>query len=168
MPSNSFHPYHFTYLKNVLDFEPIEALQKAEFSCLDLISKLSEEQMNSAYELNKWTVKDVLQHLIDTERVFSYRALHIARDDSNELKGYDHLSYAKASQANKRTKVDLVDEYQLVRKSSICLLNSFTDEILDKVGFLEGEKLSVAAIFFIIAGHDLHHLSVLNSKYLLS
>ncbi len=118
------------------------------------------------YAIGKWTVKDILQHYIDTERVFTYRITAYARGDQQKMLSFDEELYAKNAQANKRTVEDLVAELILVRKGYIAMYKSFTAEMLISTGFgFNGNKIEVLAMAFMIAGHQRWHMKVLEEKY---
>jgi len=120
---------------------------------------------NQVYETDKWTVKDILQHLIDCERIFCYRALRIARNDKTPLPGFNENEYIPEARTERRTIDDLLYELDSVRSTSILLFNSFDDEMLLRAGICSGKNISVLAIGFTIAGHMLHHINVIKEKY---
>ncbi len=120
---------------------------------------------NQVYSPGKWTVKDILQHIIDTERVFAYRVLHFARNDRTELPGMDQNLFAENTGADERNVEDLLEEYGVVRQSTILLFRSFNDEMLLREGVCFGKKMTVLALGFTIIGHVLHHLQVLKERY---
>lgn len=117
------------------------------------------------YEPGKWTVKDIIQHLIDTERVFIYRALRIARKDKTELPSFDENMFAVNANANARGLESLVHELGHVRESSICFFDSLDAEHFMNEGICAGKEISVLGIGFTLAGHCIHHMNVLNEKY---
>ncbi len=119
---------------------------------------------NKTYAPNKWTVKDILQHLTDTERVFSYRALSFARGE-NKVTPFDEENYGKAANANDRTIEDLIEEAILVRKSTIRLYETFTTQMLNRTGIGFKGEYSVLAIGFIFSGHQRWHFKVIEDKY---
>lgn len=120
---------------------------------------------NKVYETGKWTIKDILQHLIDCERVFCYRALRIARNDKTSLPGFDENEYIPEAKTERRTIDELLYELDSVRRTSILLFKSFDDEMLLRAGMCSGKNISVLAIGFTIAGHMLHHINVIKEKY---
>jgi hypothetical protein len=124
------------------------------------------EKQNFAYAEGKWTVKELIQHIIDTERIMAYRALRFARMDSIHLHSFDEDAIAAASGANARSLADMIDELEAVRKSTILLYNSFTTEMLLFEGTASGKKINALAIGFVIAGHQTHHFNVLKERYL--
>lgn len=127
---------------------------------------ITEEQGDFRYAEGKWSIKTVLQHIIDTERIFSYRALAIARGEITPLPGYDENLYAAASEADSRSMDDLVDELFSVRNATMLLFNSLTEEALNRVGTANGASISVMALGFIIIGHEIHHMNVVKERYL--
>jgi uncharacterized damage-inducible protein DinB len=131
-----------------------------------LIGYLSEEQGNYAYDKKKWTIKELLVHVMDTERIFCERALRFARKDKTELPGFDHDIFVLNSNANQRTLKDILKEYKAIRKSTLALFKNFTPEMLEQGGIANGNKLTVHSIGFTISGHELHHLNVVKAKYL--
>lgn len=137
----------------------LELLQSNEFSALESI------QLH-AYSAGKWTINEVLQHLIDVERIFAYRALRFARNDKTELSGFDENSFAAEANTNQRNFQSLKAELIVVRQSSISLFQSFDDEILARIGVANKVEISVLAIGFAIIGHQNHHMTVINERYL--
>ncbi len=117
------------------------------------------------YAPGKWTVKDILQHIIDTERIFTYRALRFARKDSTPLPGFEEDSFAAAAQATNRSLPDLLAELRTLRLASICLFSSFTPDMLAQQGATFMGSISVLAIGFTMVGHQQHHLNVLAERY---
>ncbi len=124
------------------------------------------EKADYAYAEGKWTLKELLQHCIDTERIMVYRALCIARGEKQSLPGFDENSYAAASNANIRTWEGLVEEMQLVRKSTILMFDSFNEEQLQQRGSANNHPITCNALGFIIAGHFLHHERIVKERYL--
>ena len=119
-----------------------------------------------SYENGKWTTKELIQHLIDTERIFAYRALRFARNDSTDLPGYDHNNYVPQSKADKREFKELIEEFIIVRNSSISLFKSFSANMMLKSGNSNNNQMSVRAIAFILVGHCNHHCKVIEERYL--
>lgn len=118
------------------------------------------------YASGKWTIKEVVQHVIDAERVFAYRALRFARNDATALPGFEENDYAPASEAGRRDMPDLLDEAATVRAGTIALYRSFTPVMLTRRGTASGHTLSVHALGWIIAGHAAHHLRIIHQRYL--
>jgi hypothetical protein len=133
---------------------------------LPFFSSLTENQMAHAYAEGKWTLKEMLLHIIDSERIFAYRALSIARRDKTKLPGYEQDDYVLTSNANNRTKESLLEEYSSVRAATVTLFKSFTKEDLIQTGVANNVSVSVRAIGFIIGGHERHHLKIAKERYL--
>lgn len=132
----------------------------------EIIQPLSEEKMNYRYAPGKWTIKDMLVHLADTERIFVYRALRFSRGDETALPGFEESLFAQYARANDRDKEDIMREYSLVRESSIAFIESLSDEALNRKGMANQSQLSVRFIINLIYGHHKHHLNVLRERYL--
>jgi uncharacterized damage-inducible protein DinB len=132
----------------------------------EMIGPLSEEQMEFRYAQDKWTIKDMLVHMSDTERIFVYRALRFSRGDETPLAGFDESEYAKYTGANERDKEDIMREYSLVRESSIAFIETLSDEALNRRGTANGYPVSVRLMVNLIYGHHKHHLNLLRERYL--
>ena len=132
----------------------------------ELISPLSDEKMNFRYAPGKWTIKDMLVHMSDTERIFIYRALRFSRGDETPLPGFEESDYAEHAHANDREKEDILLEYSLVRESSIAFIVSLSDEDLNRKGTANGYPVTVRLIVNLIYGHHKHHLNILRERYL--
>jgi len=158
------------YIQRYLDLVPsgdwVKELQTSGEKTVALYSKLSEERSHFAYAEGKWTLKELLLHLSDTERIFQYRILAIGRGDKNELPGFDEELYASQSFANERHLDSLLEEYQLLRKSSQILLETMKTSALNTVGTANGNQISAETIGKLIIGHNLHHLNIIEERYL--
>lgn len=132
----------------------------------ELLITLPEKKLTSRCAAGEWTIKEILGHVIDTERILAYRALCVARDDSTELPGFDQDAYVAASGANARHIEDMLDELTAVRMTSVALFRSFDETALRKSGRANGYPLSVRAALYQIAGHELHHLNSIKENYL--
>ncbi len=137
---------------------------------LEQLSQKQEEKLtiigNEVYAPGKWSVPVILQHLIDTERIMDYRALRFARRDKTALAGYDENHYADLTLTTSRKVADLLEELKLVRVSSIYLFDSFSEDDLVQTGTANNSEVSVAAMAYAIAGHQMHHLKVIEERYL--
>jgi len=131
-----------------------------------LILSLSEARLLYRYAEGKWTVKEILAHLIDDERIYVYRALRFARNDSTELPGFDQDLFARYSEANKRGAADLLHELSLVRQSTIVFFESLDSAALVRRGVADGKNVSVRTLAYHIAGHELRHLNIIRERYL--
>lgn len=158
------------YIQRYLDLIPsenwMEELQISAEKTIDVYSKLSEEQSVFAYAEGKWTLKELLLHLSDTERIFQYRIVAFLRGDQKELPGFDEELYAKNSFANERTLKSLIEEFQFIRKSSQILLETADSKALQNIGTANGNQLSAETIGKLIVGHNFHHLNVIEERYL--
>ncbi len=158
--------YYSTYIDEVPDRSVIEVLREAPDALEALLSRLPADREAHAYEPGKWTIREVLGHVIDTERVFSYRALHMARSDPADLPSMDQDEWAAASNANQRSVADLLAEFRGLRAGNTVLFASFDDETLSRRGTASDLSFSVRALIYIVAGHELHHRGVLSERYL--
>ncbi|MBE0423260.1 MAG: DinB family protein [Lutibacter sp.] len=163
---NEYNPHYKTYISALGNVDLIEILLASSEELLKTINDLSEEKMVFRYEEGKWSIKELLQHLIDTERIMSYRALRFSRNDATELQGFDENWYVENSNGNHRNSDDLMEEFTCTRRASISLFKSFTDEMLQLSGTANGSDMTVRALGFIIAGHQMHHLKVIKERYL--
>lgn len=164
-PSEYF-TYYDTYVRRVPDRDVLSVLAEGIANTLALLDGVPPELEGYRYAPGKWSVREVIGHLIDAERVFAHRALHFARRDPEPLPSMDEGDYARASNAGRRRLQDLADELEAVRRSSILLFRSFDHEMLDFRGTASGYEFSVRSIPYIVAGHEIHHRSVLAERYL--
>ena len=132
----------------------------------ELINPLSEEKMNYRYAPGKWTIKDMLVHMSDSERIFVYRALRFSRGDETPLPGFEESLYAEHAWANDREKEDIMREYSLVRESSIAFVESLSDEALNRKGLPIIILCPCDILVNLIYGHHKHHLNILRERYL--
>lgn len=165
---NEFAPFYKGYIQLAPETESIENALKLSFEAFfNYFKVLTDEQALICYAPEKWTLKEVLSHCIDTERIMTYRALRFARNDQTQLPGFEQDDYVPESFANKRNLIDLLEEYKTLRQSSLLFFNSFDDEILKRSGIANGNTMSVRALGFMISGHELHHLNVCKERYIL-
>jgi uncharacterized damage-inducible protein DinB len=127
---------------------------------------LPEEKLLFRYAAGKWTIKEILQHLVDDERIYAYRALRFARNDETELPGFEQDDYALYSGANGRDIVDILKEFAAVRRATISLFEGFDRAALQRAGVADGKVMSVRAAAYHIAGHELRHLNIIRERYL--
>ncbi len=158
--------YYGSYVTLVPSKDLIGYFRAQAESVTSLASDLEEEELLHRYAPEKWSIKEVFSHIIDTERIFCYRALCFARNDATELPGFEENDYAKTSQADARNILDILEEYAGVRQATISLFKSFDEEMLNRIGIASKNNLSVRAAGYIIAGHELHHLNVIKERYL--
>lgn len=158
------------YIQRYLDLIPsanwIEEMKVSGSQTLDIYRKLYDDQSNFAYAEGKWTLKELLQHLIDAERIFAYRALRFSRKDKTELPGWDEEMYATHYFSAERSLESLVDEFETVRKSSVIFFENLNRSQLSETGIANGNEISVETIGKLVVGHNIHHLNIINERYL--
>jgi uncharacterized damage-inducible protein DinB len=164
--STEFAPYYSNYISlvdgnNVL---PILISQPAEVRAL--VADLPEEKGTYAYADGKWTIKELLSHIIDGERIFSYRALRISRGDITPIEGFEQDGYIETSNANNRSFADLLEEFDLQRRSNMLMVNNISDEGSKRTGTASDNPVSARALIHIMAGHVTHHINILRERYL--
>ena len=157
--------YFDRYINLVDDVDINLALEKFGENLILNEKKFLIEIGNKIYQDDKWSIKDILQHIIDTERIFTYRALSFARKDKTSLPSFNENNFAKYANANNRELDDLIHEFKCVRDSSIQLFKSFNDENLLEIGISFNKEISVLAIGFTMVGHLLHHLNIIKERY---
>ncbi len=158
--------YFQDYILLAHETDLIKALEINRDDLINLFSNLSPIKINYAYDINKWSIKQILQHIIDSERIFAYRAFRFSRQDSTELQGYDDEEYVKNSNSVKRTLNDMLEEFIAVRNSSIYLYKSLSEEMLDFKGVANGNMASARIYGWLSVGHAIHHCNVIEDRYL--
>jgi len=165
-PQTTEYGEHFaTYVRLVPEGDIREMLTAQLQATTDLFANLSDEQGNYRYAENKWTVKEVLGHIADTERVMAYRLLTIARGDKTPLPGFDENVFVSGAAFDATPMSELIEDYQAVRRATLTLLRGITDEAALRIGTSNNLSISARALAYIIVGHELHHLNVLKEKY---
>lgn len=167
-PKNGeFPPYANMYIKLLPnDGQLLNYLQENFITTKKLVDSLTEKQLLFRYAEGKWTIKEVLVHIIDDERIYAYRALRFARNDQTELPGFEQDDFARYSGANERRLSNILEEYEAVRQSTIALFNGLPEDAFLREGVANGNKATVRALAYHIAGHELHHVNILKEKYL--
>jgi len=159
-------PFYKGYVKLVEQPDVLQALRISGYRTLELIHSIPEEKADYRYAPGKWSIRQVLCHMQDAERIFSYRALRFARNDQTPLAGFDENTYADHLNAESRSLSQLADEMQHLRTATVDLFNGFTADMLTRKGTANNNELTVGAIGIIIAGHETHHAKVLRERYL--
>ncbi len=162
---NDYAPFYESYIKLVEGNDIKKILSSQSLETQEVLNSFSEAMGNYAYESGKWTVKEVVGHLIDTERVMAYRAMCIARGEKQPLPGFDQDAYVKASDFNKRSLSDLNYEFRLLRESNMLLAKSFDEDALQRRGNANKYDVTALALLYIIAGHEKHHMNILQERY---
>lgn len=164
--TTEFAPYYNTYISLVADDEIIPVLDQQPGQLEQIISGLPEEKGVFAYAEGKWTIKEMLSHLIDGERMFAYRVLRISRGDKTPIEGFEQDGYIENSNANNRSFAELLEEFGLLRKANLLLLKNLSDDASRRIGTASENAVSVRALVYIMAGHIKHHINILNQRYL--
>ena len=170
-PSNlqpeEFAGFYATYINQVSsEYTLIEELEISVHRFIKFVQNIPLDKFDYRYAEGKWTIKDIIQHLIDAERIFAYRALRFARNDKNKLPGFEENDYVDEANATKRSIQDLLTELAVVRQATLSLFKSFSNEELLRIGIASNNQMSVRALGFTIIGHQNHHQRVFEERYL--
>ena len=166
-PAPADHPPFFeSYISLVTENDTMEAFKNQLPQIESLLQSINEEKSKFAYAEGKWTLKELLQHMIDTDRIFSYRAMCFARKETTSLPSFDENLYAQNSNANERTWSSLCNEFLNLRKSTEDMFESFTEEMLATKGTANNNQISVRSLASAIIGHAYHHIMIIKERYL--
>ena len=163
---DEYAEFYSGYVKNIPHDNIIKVLEEGRDYLQSLIKSIPEEKGNYAYDQGKWSIKEVLGHMADVERVMAYRAMCIARGEQQSLPGFEQDDYVNTADFNKRSLSSLSEELLSLRNADITLFKSFDDVTMMKKGLANNYTNAVRAFMFIIAGHELHHIKILNERYL--
>jgi uncharacterized damage-inducible protein DinB len=162
-----FPPYANMYIQLLPgDGQLLKHLKNNFIATKELILSLPEGKLNYRYAENKWTIKEIMVHIIDDERIYAYRVLRFARNDETELPGFEQDDYVLYSQANERSIENIMEEYEAVRSSTIALFDGLPEDSFLRMGIANNNKVTVRALAYHIAGHELHHINIIKEKYL--
>ncbi|MEX2467893.1 MAG: DinB family protein [Gemmatimonadota bacterium] len=164
--SDEYAPFYAGYVAKVPDGDVLATLAHGVEETAGVLDGVPEETAERGYAPGKWTLKEVLQHCTDAERIFAYRALRIGRGDTTDLAGWNEETYAPMSRANDRTMASLVDEFRTVRESTLSLLEGLPADAWTRRGRADGREVTVRGVVWITAGHLLHHLGIIRERYL--
>jgi uncharacterized damage-inducible protein DinB len=164
--ADEYSPYYDTYISKVPDGDVIEVLRTQLHESARLLEQLTEAEAARRYAAGKWTLREVVGHLIDSERIFAYRILCIARGETAALPGFDENSYARISNAERRPMRAVTTEFAHVRAGTIALIEGLDDAAISRRGNANGSPITPRALAFIIAGHEKHHMGVIRERYL--
>jgi len=164
---SEYAEYYDRYISQVADEKVEDLLAQQPGKLRELFAAVGEDRGTFAYDQGKWTLKEVLSHLIDGERIFAYRMLRISRGDETPIEGFEQDGYIENSNANNRTFPELLDEFDLQRRSNMLLINNLSDEASKRLGTASGFPVSVRALVYISAGHVQHHVGILKERYAL-
>ncbi len=159
--------FYRRYVEHVKDFDMIHILEHSNRQLITLTRSIPEEKGEYRYAHEKWSIKELLCHMMDAERIFGYRALRFARNDSTPLEGFEENDYAPEANAHGRSIQQLADEMERLRKSTIDLFMSFTPVMLSRKGSANNTEISVLNLGYIIPGHETHHRLILQERYLI-
>lgn len=157
--------FYANYISQVPGSDALGVLEAQRVQMLQLFAGRSERDGSFRYAPGKWTVKEVLGHVTDTERIFTYRALRIARGDQTPLPSFEQDDFVRNGEFGKRTLSGLVEEFAAVRGASLALFRSFTEEAWPRRGVASQKEVTVRALAFITAGHQIHHRAILEERY---
>jgi hypothetical protein len=160
--------YTSRYVNLVTGDDVLAQLKKSFSEVQTLFSSLSEPQWHYRYAPGKWALKELLAHMIDTERIMAYRALCIARGEKQALPGFDEEAYAANGNYAKRLPAELLQEYRLIREANLLQFKNFNETMLSQLGNANGKDITARAVLFVIAGHERHHLNIIQERYLSS
>ena len=158
--------FYHNYISQVPENDLMTAFKNQTPVFVNFLNSIPADKINYAYAAGKWTIKEVLQHAIDAERIFCYRALRFARNDSTPLPGFDENLFAENAKADKRNWNDLVEEFKTVRKATEWLYSSFDEDQLNASGVSNNHSNYVLAFGYISIGHSLHHMKIIKERYL--
>lgn len=164
--TGEFASFYANYISLIKDEDVLSVLGGQIDELNGLIAGLPESKGSYAYAPGKWTLKELLSHLIDGERIFSYRILRISRGDTTPLAGFEQDDYIERSNANNRSFSELLEEFELQRRSNLLLFGNLDDEASKMMGTASEKTVSVRALVYVMAGHVRHHLGVLKERYL--
>ncbi|MEO6522554.1 MAG: DinB family protein [Mucilaginibacter sp.] len=158
-------PYHQIYIGKVGDGNIVDILQSQQQSTYEFLKSIPADKAQYAYADGKWTVKQCIGHMTDTERVMAYRALRFARNDNTALPGFDQDDYVANSRHNNFELADLIEEFRLTREANMYFFKSLNAEEKQRFGLASGNRVTVNALLYIIAGHELHHIQIFKERY---
>ena len=164
--SNEYAHFYATYVDKVPEGDIIQILIDQQNEISVMLDKIGDEKIHFRYAPGKWTVAELFQHMIDTEKIMAYRALRVARNDKTSLPGFEQDDYAAAADTTGRTVESIKVELLAIRKSTISFFQNISDEASARMGVASQTDISVRALAYIIAGHLIHHFGVLEERYL--
>ena len=164
--TSEYAAYYEKYISKVPDGDIVGTLERQLAETIALIRGISEERGDFRYAEGKWSIKELIGHIIDCERVFAYRALRFGRGDATPLSGFEQDDFVRGADFNKRSLSDLATEYEHVRRSTISLFGSLESDAWARRGTANDNEVSVRGLAFIVAGHERHHIEILRTRYL--
>ena len=162
---DEFNAYYGAYINKTSGLSLRDDLKSSGEKTISFLKSIPLNKLEYRYAEDKWTIKEIIQHLMDTERIFAYRALRIARKDQTPLPGFEQDDYILPSLSNNRSIEALINEFKAIKLSTVALFDSFSDEMLLSLGTASNSSISVRAIGFIIMGHEIHHCNIIKERY---
>jgi len=166
LPENEYSTFNATYINAIENVDLLEELEISLHDFIKFVQNIPLDKFDYRYAEGKWTIKDIIQHIIDAERIFGYRALRISRNDQTLLPGFEENDYVENTDANGRSIQELLTEFSAVRHSNLFLFKSFSEEQLTRMGIASSHPISVRALGFLIIRHSKHHQRVFQERYL--
>lgn len=163
---DEYAPFYHDYVQRVPSGRLVDVLTREGAHTIRLLESVPEAHASRAYAPGKWTITEVVGHVVDAERVFGHRALRFGRGDASELPGFDQTLYVPAGEFAARSLRSLIEEFAAVRRATVLLFSGFPPEAWIRRGVAAGHEVSVRALAWIIAGHELHHRAILSERYL--
>lgn len=164
--ATDYAPYYGRYVSLVPEGDILGTLARQMDSTLPLLRGIDEERGGHRYAPGKWSIKELVGHIIDTERIFAYRALRFARNDKTELEGFEQDDYIRNANFDDCRLSELVEEFEHVRRANLHMLGHLSAEAWQRRGIASGNEVSVLALAYIMAGHEQHHVQILKTRYL--
>ncbi|WP_420581025.1 DinB family protein [Reichenbachiella sp.] len=164
--SNEYHDFFAGYVSQVGNDNVLERIKSQKDEFIQFIKAIPDDRYNYAYAEGKWTVKQLLRHIIDAERMFGYRAMSIARGEKAKLPGFDDHLYVEMADDSKNSIEEMLKEFEVLREGHIQMILNFTSQATERIGNANGTDVSVRAIIYIIVGHVAHHKQIITERYL--
>lgn len=164
--ATEYAPYYGRYIDLVPETGVLETLDRQHDTTMALLRGIRDDRGSFRYSPGKWSIKEVVGHVVDFERIFSYRALRIARGDKTPIPGAEQDDYVRVGQFDRRSMLDLASEFHHLRQATLLLFRSLDEEALSRVGNASNLDISVRALAYIMAGHERHHMEILRTRYL--
>jgi hypothetical protein len=164
--TGEYSSYYQRYIDLATEDDVVAALDAQSHETATFLGGISDQQASHRYEPDKWTIKQLVGHVVDSERIFAYRALCIGRGDTTALPGFEQEPYVMEAASDDRPMADLAEELAAVRRANVMMLRAFPDAAWSRAGTASGNAISVRALAFIILGHERHHLRIVRERYL--
>lgn len=164
--AGTYPAFYEPYLEQIKSNNLLQSLEEQLTLTRNLLTEIPLEKEDYRYAEGKWSVKELVGHIIDTERIMAYRALAIARGEKQSLPGFDEDEYAANSRAGERTMLSLIEEYTTLRQANLVFFGTLTEEMLKRAGKANGRDITPNALVGVILGHELHHIRILKERYL--